>query len=112
MDESLADTQIGVSWSEFMFTGIIEETGNVVAFKDNAQEWSLAVTAKATLADLAIGDSIAVNGCCLIATRFDATRIGYDVLEDTRRLTNFGSLEARGAVNLERSLRLGGKISG
>ncbi len=112
MDQSLADTKFGVCWSEFMFTGIIEETGNVVAFKENAEAWSLTVTAKDTLADLAVGDSIAVNGCCLTATRFDATSIGFDVLEETRRLTNFASLQAGAAVNLERSLRFGGKISG
>lgn len=109
---SLADTQIGVCWSEFMFTGIIEETGNVVAFNANADAWSLTVTAKAALVDLAIGDSIAVNGCCLTATRFDGTSVGFDVLEETRRLTNFGSLKPGAAVNLERCLRFGGKIGG
>lgn len=95
-----------------MFTGIIEETGNVVAFHAHAAAWSLTVAAKAALVDLALGDSIAVNGCCLTATRFDATTIGFDVLEETRRLTNFETLQAGAAVNLERSLRFGGKIGG
>ena len=95
-----------------MFTGIIEETGRVVAFEAKAEAWSLTIAAAATLGELAIGDSIAVNGCCLTAARFDATSIGFDVLEETRRLTNFSALQAGALVNLERSLRFGGKVSG
>ena len=95
-----------------MFTGIIEETGKVVAFEAKADAWSLTIAANATLADLALGDSIAVNGCCLTATRSDATSMGFDVLEETRRLTNFSALHPGALVNLERSLRFGGKVSG
>jgi riboflavin synthase len=95
-----------------MFTGIIEETGKVIAFEAKAEAWSLTIAADATLADLALGDSIAVNGCCLTATRSDATSMGFDVLEETRRLTNFSALHPGALVNLERSLRFGGKVSG
>ena len=95
-----------------MFTGIIEETGSVIAFNAKTDAWNLTIGAHAVLTDLALGDSIAVNGCCLTATRFDATSVGFDVLEETRRLTNFQSLQAGAAVNLERSLRFGGKIGG
>ena len=95
-----------------MFTGIIEETGKVVAFEAKADAWSLTIAANATLADLALGDSIAVNGCCLTATRSDDASMGFDVLEETRRLTNFAALHPAALVNLERSLRFGGKVSG
>jgi riboflavin synthase len=95
-----------------MFTGIVEETGRILAFEPGAEAWTLTVGARAALADLAAGDSIAVNGCCLTATRFDASSLRFDVLEETRRLTNFGALSAGGLVNLERSLRFGGKVGG
>ena len=95
-----------------MFTGIVEETGKVLAFEPKAEAWSLAIAARAALADLTLGDSIAVNGCCLTATAFDAATIRFDVLEETRRLTNFSALRPGAKVNVERSLRFGGKVGG
>lgn len=95
-----------------MFTGIIEETGRVAAFEAGAASWRLRIAAKVVLGGLAIGDSIAVNGCCLTATRFDADHLEFDVLEETRRLTNFSQLAVGAAVNLERSLRFDGKVGG
>jgi riboflavin synthase len=96
----------------FMFTGIVEETGKVLAFEPAAQAWRLVVSAQAALVDMTLGDSIAVNGCCLTATQFDATSFRFDVLEETRRLTNFSALRTGARVNLERSLRFGGKVGG
>jgi riboflavin synthase len=75
-----------------MFTGIVEETGQVLAFEPKAEAWRLVVSARAALVDLVLGDSIAVNGCCLTATAFDAASLQFDVLEDSRRLTIFGAL--------------------
>ena len=95
-----------------MFTGIVEETGQVLAFEPRAEAWSLTVAARAALADLTLGDSIAVNGCCLTAVAFDAATLRFDLLEETRRLTNFAHLRSGGLVNLERSLRFGGKVGG
>jgi len=95
-----------------MFTGIVEETGRVVEFVPRAEAWSLRVAAHAVLADLALGDSIATNGCCLTTAEFDGTSLRFDVLEETRRLTNFSALQPGSLVNLERSLRFGGKIGG
>ena len=95
-----------------MFTGIVEETGQVLAFAPKAEAWSLAVAARAALVDLTPGDSIAVNGCCLTVAEFDSASFRFDVLEETRRLTNFSSLQPGAHVNLERSLRFGGKVGG
>src|SRR5882724_8631382 len=95
-----------------MFTGIIEETGKIIAFTAEADAWKLRIGAKAALADVALGDSIAVNGCCLTVTRFDADHFEFDVLEETRRLTSFSTLSAGAPVNLERSLRFDGKVGG
>ena len=95
-----------------MFTGIIEETGRVVSFAPAADAWKLQVTARLVPAGLATGDSVAVNGCCLTVTKFDATNLWFDVLEETRRLTNFAQLAPGAAVNLERSLRADGRMGG
>lgn len=95
-----------------MFTGIVEEAGKVISFEPRASAWDLSIAAQATRVDLAMGDSIAVNGCCLTVARFDSRGFGFDVLEETRRLTNFSALAPGALVNLERSLRFGGKVGG
>jgi riboflavin synthase len=95
-----------------MFTGIVEETGSVVAFTAEAEAWRLQIAAGVVLGGIALGDSIAVNGCCLTVARFDAQHLWFDVLEETRRLTNFSTLAAGSLVNLERSLRFDGKVGG
>ncbi|HSI07168.1 MAG: riboflavin synthase [Rariglobus sp.] len=95
-----------------MFTGIVEETGKVVAFTQGADSWKLQIAAEVALQDVALGDSIAVNGCCLTVTRFDTGNVWFDVLEESRRLTNLSTVVAGAAVNLERALRFGGKIGG
>ena len=95
-----------------MFTGIVEETGLVVSFARGEDAWKLQIKAQAALKDVAHGDSIAVNGCCLTVTKFDADNVWFDVLEETRRVTSFTGLKAGHAVNLERALRFDGKIGG
>jgi len=95
-----------------MFTGIVEETGRVVAFTRRENAWRLQVTAAVALGGVALGDSIAVNGCCLTVVQSDASHLFFDVLEETRRLTSFAALGGGSAVNLERSLRFDGKVGG
>ncbi len=95
-----------------MFTGIVEEAGRVVSFAQGAASWRLQIAAGTTLVGAALGDSIAVNGCCLTVTHFDAAHFYFDVLEETRRLTNFSALAPETPVNLERSLHFDGKVGG
>jgi riboflavin synthase len=95
-----------------MFTGIIEETGQILAITRRDVAWRLEIGARVALDDVALGDSIAVNGCCLTVVEFDERRLVFDVLEETWRLTTFRELTAGSAVNLERSLRFGGKMGG
>lgn len=95
-----------------MFTGIVEETGRVITFTPEAAAWRLRIAASKTLVDAELGDSIAVNGCCLTVAEMDGSSFWFDVLEETRRLTNFSALSGGGSVNLERSLRFDGKIGG
>lgn len=95
-----------------MFTGIVQEKGKVLSFREARQSWRLAVGVSAVLEDLSAGDSIAVNGCCLTATDFDREQVSFDLLGETVRLTSFADLRAGDFVNLESSLRFNGKIGG
>jgi len=95
-----------------MFTGIVEEAGSVVAFTKGEKAWRLQIAARVVLAGTAVGDSIAVNGCCLTVAHVDGRQLCFDVLEETRRLTNFSALAVGAPVNLERSLRFDGKVGG
>jgi riboflavin synthase len=95
-----------------MFTGIVEETGRVVSFTEESHAWRLKISARVAREGVALGDSIAINGCCLTVVAFDETHLEFDVLEETRRLTAFAKLTGGVAVNLERSLRFDGKVGG
>lgn len=95
-----------------MFTGIIEEVGQVVAFVQAKSAWSLQIAASQVTKDVALGDSVAVNGCCLTVTRFDSGYLGFDVLEETRRLTVFNELKPGSLVNLECSLKPESRMGG
>ena len=95
-----------------MFTGIVEAAGQVVSFQRGAEAWNLAVQAGAIGSGVAVGDSIAVNGCCLTAVQIAGDHLQFDVLEETRRLTNFAAVKPGCLVNLERSLRMDGKVGG
>lgn len=95
-----------------MFTGIIEETGRVVAFAEGPDSWRLQVAARLVPGDVKLGDSVAVNGCCLTVTKFDHNHLWFDVLAETRRATNFAELAPESLVNLERSLRADTRLGG
>jgi riboflavin synthase len=95
-----------------MFTGIVEETGEVESFSRSAQSWRLRVSAPRLAVGAVTGESIAVNGCCLTAVEIDAAGIRFDVLEETRRLTNLASIVPGAPVNLERSLRADSRMGG
>ncbi len=98
-----------------MFTGIIEATGTVADFKLKGQQWQLRVSCPALdMVDVQLGDSIAVNGCCLTVTSFDDSHFVADVSNETFDLTSFGQLTTGSLVNLEKALtpqtRLGGHL--
>lgn len=96
-----------------MFTGLIEETGRVVRLARNPDGlWQMTVEAHLVAEGLAIGDSVANNGCCLTAVEIEGRRIRFDLLDETVRKTSFARLTEGDRVNLERcvtpSTRLGG----
>ncbi len=97
-----------------MFTGIVETTGTVesIVFREGGARMVLKVGPMA--AELALGESVACNGCCLTVTEFDpgAGTAAFDLLIETLRVTSLGQLREGSLVNLERSLRLGDRLSG
>lgn len=90
-----------------MFTGIVTELGSVVRVADHALE----VRAPRSSSE-EDGASVAVNGTCLTIARRSGEVIGFDLLPDTRRLTNLGQLVAGSDVNLETALRAGAPFGG
>ena len=95
-----------------MFTGIVEETGSVLSFTRGTAAWSLRVAAKLVTIDVKLGDSIAVNGCCLTVVGHDHASLSFDLLEETVRLTSFTELKPGSLVNLERSMTPHGRMGG
>src|SRR3989338_4518702 len=95
-----------------MFTGIIEELGIVKTVSRKGRLISLSVQADKVPLDTKIGDSIAVNGACLTVVKIEDKVLSFDLLEETFKLTNLGKLKMSEKVNLERSLKIGGKLSG
>jgi riboflavin synthase len=97
-----------------MFTGIVEGTGTVAALAAaaDASGARLEVEAPWLAGQLALGESVAVNGCCV--TVAEATRAGFaaDLVAETLRRTALGGLETGARVNLERPLPLGGRLGG
>jgi riboflavin synthase len=101
---------------KIMFTGIVEETGVVERIKPAAKSIELTVRAKVCGRGLRIGDSLAVNGCCLtvvkLTPRAGAKLIRLDLLKETWERTNLQYAKAGSLVNLERSLMVGARLGG
>lgn len=94
-----------------MFTGIVECCGEVVSLNQvetGAELWVAAPFG----AEVALGESVATNGVCLTATAVEGEALRFDLLHETLRLTHLGDLKAGDPVNLERSLRIGDRLSG
>ena len=95
-----------------MFTGIVEETGEVAAFERTEEGRRLAVSGSVATADLSVGDSLAVNGCCLTVASLEDAKAWFDLLEETIACTSFEYLRVEDRVNLERSLAANGRMGG
>ncbi|MGE0156490.1 MAG: riboflavin synthase [Geobacter sp.] len=95
-----------------MFTGLIECTGSLVALRRGGQSAVLEVSAPLPADQIVIGDSIAVNGVCLTVTAMTAGRFSFDVSPETVARSTFQAAAPGAAVNLERALRMGGRLDG
>lgn len=97
-----------------MFTGIVEERGEVARLAERAGGVRFDVWASFAVPDggVALGDSVAVNGCCLTVVAIADHGLAFDLLAETRRVTNLSDLRPGAVVNLERSLRFDGRVGG
>lgn len=97
-----------------MFTGIIEELGEVVAIEQGTDSSRITVRGDVTTSDPAHGASIAVNGACLTVTDTEAKggEVTFDVMAESLRRTGLGDLAVGDAVNLERAMVLGARLDG
>ena len=95
-----------------MFTGLVEETGRLEWIRRGEGEAQLAVNAPLVAEGALVGDSIAVNGCCLTVTLAQGGLLVFDLLEETLKKTNLEGLSPGSLVNLERSLSVNGLLGG
>ena len=95
-----------------MFTGLVETKATVVEVRDAPPGCRLVVAAPQLASTAKLGDSIAVNGCCLTVVDLSGDRISFDVGPETLVRTNLGALVAGSHVNVESSLKLGDTLGG
>jgi riboflavin synthase len=99
-----------------MFTGIVEEAGAIERIHPTAKAIEMTVRANSCGRGLKVGESVAVNGCCLtavkITSRGKAKLVQFDLLQESWRFTNFQFAKVGSLVNLERSLRANGELGG
>lgn len=95
-----------------MFSGIVEELGQVKKASRRGNIIRLEVQADKALEDVSVGDSIAVNGVCLTVTQKNYRELVFEMMPQTAKTTNLGLLKISDKVNLERSLKVGDRISG
>lgn len=95
-----------------MFTGLVQALGELTVLGDSIRIRCVAGDVQAILGDVAIGDSIAVDGICLTVTQYSDEGFVADVSPETLQRSTLGDLPPGARVNLESSLRAGGKVGG
>ena len=95
-----------------MFTGIVEEIGLIESIKNGEKSSKITIKGSKVLEDTKIGDSIATNGVCLTVTKLQDNKFEVDVMAETLRKSNLGSLSVGSRVNLERALNLQSRLGG
>lgn len=95
-----------------MFTGIIEEVGEITGIKRGTKSAALTIKGRVVTQASRVGDSIAVNGVCLTATEIHDNMFTADVMAETMRRTSLGVLSVGSRVNLERAMAADGRFGG
>jgi riboflavin synthase len=95
-----------------MFTGLVEGTGMVASLASKEGVTRLLIDVGHLGEGAQIGDSIAINGCCLTVTSIAAAQLGFDLLQETQERTNLRDIKPGGVVNLERALPAQGRYGG
>ncbi|MFC4994396.1 riboflavin synthase [Rubritalea tangerina] len=94
-----------------MFTGLVEATGTITHI-ETLGEQSRFTIAIPFAQELALGDSVATNGCCLTVASFDDSSAKFDLLAQTLKVTSLGHLKVDSTVNLERALKANDRLGG
>jgi riboflavin synthase len=94
-----------------VFTGLIEDVGTVESL-DRTEDGARLRIASSLSSELALGDSIAVNGCCLTATAVDGDRFETEAMNQTLEVTALDGVEQGGRVNLELAMKVGDRLGG
>jgi riboflavin synthase len=95
-----------------MFTGLIEALATVSQLHPEPPGVRLTIAVPQYAGTVAIGDSIAINGCCLTVVGIDSEKFAFQAGEETLKRTNLGKLQAGSRVNVERSLKAGDRLGG
>jgi len=96
-----------------MFTGLVEELGEVVSLDQSPSGgFRLTLRAPSIALEAQLGDSVAVNGCCLTVAAKQDGLLRFDLLQETLSRTSLGGVQPGGCVNLERALAAGGRLGG
>lgn len=95
-----------------MFTGLVTELGSITTITRSQSSAVFTIKAPASVAELAVGDSIAVNGVCLTATSISAESFTADVMVQTLALTSLSQVAAGSQVNLELAAKLDARMGG
>jgi len=95
-----------------MFTGLIAELGSITAIKKSDTSAIFTIKAPELIAEISVGDSVAVNGVCLTATSIDGTSFTADVMAQTLNLTSLSQIFVGSPVNLELAAQLNARMGG
>ena len=95
-----------------MFTGLIGELGSITSIEKGESSAVFTISAPKLISQIAVGDSVAVNGVCLTATAISGTTFTADVMIQTLSLTSLGQLSVASTVNLELAAQLNSRLGG
>lgn len=95
-----------------MFTGLVREVGEVGWLRRTDRAVQLLIHAPRTASRTRTGESVAINGCCLTVTAYREKQLMFDILQESLDRTNLGDLKPGSPVNLERALRVDGRLGG
>ena len=96
-----------------MFTGIVQGTAKIVSIEEKELfRTHVAELPEELLPGLALGASVAHNGCCLTVTAIEGNRVSFDLIKETLRVTNLGDLQEGDVVNIERAAKFSDEIGG
>jgi riboflavin synthase len=95
-----------------MFTGLIQDIGTLVRVARTGSDATFEIASSLDTASFELGESVAVDGCCLTVTRFGSGRFSVDLSAETLRRSHLGVLSSGARVHLERALRVGDRLGG